>query len=227
MLVAGVDGCKAGWVAIVLDEGGFVRATLERRFDALQALLGECSWIAVDIPVGLVDRGTRRADVEARRRLGSRASTLFVTPPREALQAPTYAEANRLARGLSGSGVSRQAYALRERILEVEAVAGRDQRVVEVHPELSFLELARWINAPTGALPPKKTWSGLAARRRLLEAAGIVVPEDVGRAGIAGADDILDAAAAAWTARRVASGSAYSLPADPELSGTSHIAIRV
>jgi predicted RNase H-like nuclease len=47
--------------------------------------------------------------------------------------------------------------------------------------------------------------------------AGIVLPDDLGSAGRAAAvDDVLDAAAAAWTARRVAHGQAHPLPDPPE-----------
>ena len=41
-----------------------------------------------------------------------------------------------------------------------------------------------------------------------------MVPDDLGPAGLAGADDVLDAAAGAWTARRVAAGTARSFPTD-------------
>jgi predicted RNase H-like nuclease len=46
----------------------------------------------------------------------------------------------------------------------------------------------------------------------VLAAAGIVVPTDIGEAGRAGADDVLDAAAAAWSAGRIARGEARCFP---------------
>ena len=52
-------------------------------------------------------------------------------------------------------------------------------------------------------------------RRRLLEEAGVVLPSELGEAGAAGTDDVLDAAAAAWSATRIARGEAVSLPARP------------
>ena len=83
---------------------------------------------------------------------------------------------------------------------------------MEAHPELSFAALA---GAPLASR--KSTWAGAAERRSLLERAGIVLPGDLGRAGAqAAVDDVLDAAAVAWTARRVAAGSARSLPDPPE-----------
>ena len=53
----------------------------------------------------------------------------------------------------------------------------------------------------------KSTWAGAVTRRRLLAAQGIELPGDLGLAGQqVGVDDVLDAAAVAWTARRFAAG---------------------
>jgi len=61
---------------------------------------------------------------------------------------------------------------------------------------------------------PKRTWNGLMERRRVLAGAGIEVPAAL-PAGTAAADDVLDAAAVAWTAARKARGEARTLPDDP------------
>jgi predicted RNase H-like nuclease len=54
-------------------------------------------------------------------------------------------------------------------------------------------------------------------RRRLLTSVGIDLDQDFGIAGArVGVDDMLDAAVAAWTARRYVSGEACSLPDPPE-----------
>jgi predicted RNase H-like nuclease len=66
-------------------------------------------------------------------------------------------------------------------------------------------------------LDRKKTWNGMHARRRRLADAGIVLPDELGEiqpAHRVGIDDIIDAAIAAWTARRIARGKARSFPAD-------------
>jgi predicted RNase H-like nuclease len=63
----------------------------------------------------------------------------------------------------------------------------------------------------------KKTWAGLHKRLQLLDAEGIALGADLGTAGtMAVIDDVLDAAAAAWTARRIAEDVAVSLPSTPE-----------
>ncbi len=86
-------------------------------------------------------------------------------------------------------------------------LAEADRRLIEVHPELSFRAMAGG-----QLLPPKKSWNGASDRRSLLEGAGIRLPRDLGPPGLeAAVDDVLDAAAAAWTAHRFALGMAECL----------------
>jgi len=60
------------------------------------------------------------------------------------------------------------------------------------------------------------TWNGQALRRRALERAGIMLPDELGEGGDVPVGDVLDAAAAAWSARRYAQRRAESLPGDAE-----------
>lgn len=213
--VLGVDGCRTGWVGIVLD-GGRVTAVHGVTITDLLEAAGRDSGlacVAVDIPIGLPDTGRRQADVLARKALGPRWQSIFVTPVRPALLTADFAEAVALNRELAGEGLSRQAFALRTKVLEVDALV-RDSAVpvVEVHPELSFATMA---GGPLAA--GKKTWDGAQERRALLARHGIPLPDDLGVAGaLAAVDDVLDAAAAAWSASRCAAGLARSLPAPPE-----------
>ena len=63
------------------------------------------------------------------------ASSVFPTPPRAALVAATYVDARRVLPSLSA-----QSFALGKKILEVEGAL--EERVFEVHPEVSFAALA-------------------------------------------------------------------------------------
>lgn len=70
------------------------QATIGRRFRELLDTVPAASIVAVDIPISLPERGWRRADVEARRFLGKRSSSVFATPPRAAVEASSSEEAN-------------------------------------------------------------------------------------------------------------------------------------
>jgi len=205
VLVAGIDGFRKGWVAVALDPSGDVQVSTHASFS--EVLSSQARVIAVDIPIDPPGLGVRQADAGARAFVGgSRASSVFPTPPREALEARTFAEANEIARTITGKGISQQAFALARKILEVHALAEVDERVIEMHPEVSFRELA---GEPV--LESKHTAGGLARRRELLSAAGIVLPGAV--PGVPEAD-LLDAAAGAWTAARYAEGRASAFPPD-------------
>ena len=218
--VLGVDAAgKYGWVGVVVDDEGFVGA----RTGSLPELIGWAEPVAVigvDIPIGDVAGGVRRADVEARRFGGPRGASVFAAPPAEALGAPSYAEANATLRTLGVPMLSRQAWALVPKMAETAAVAALDPRVVEVHPEVSFRALAgeplRW---------SKKSWNGLLLRRRLLAEADIVLPDVIAEVQGAVADDVVDAAVVAWSARRIAAGTASTLPDPPEDSDGRAVAI--
>ena len=212
----GIDACKAGWVGIVLSQGT-VSAHLAARIGDLvedASSSGPLSVIAIDIPIGLPDRGRRQADLLIRKAVGPRWASVFMTPVRPSLEAADFATATAASRRLAGEGISRQAFALQAKILQVDNwVRQTRHRVVEVHPEASFAQLA---GAPLHSA--KSTWAGIAQRRQLLTEAGIVLPDDLGTAGEkAAVDDILDAAAAAWTAMRVIRDQARPHPDPPEL----------
>jgi len=216
--VLGVDACRAGWVGIVLSAGDpqpYVAPTI-RELAEQAAVDGPVGVVAIDIPIGLADTGRRRADQLAREALGRRWPSLFITPVREAVQAGDFPAALAANRRLAGEGISRQAFALAAKILDVDGwlrgISPPPATVVEAHPELSFAELA---GAPLAV--PKSTWAGAERRRALLAQAGIILAGDLGRAGEqAGVDDVLDAAVAAWTAQRVSQGTARRLPDPPE-----------
>jgi len=207
--VLGVDGCRDGWVAVALVDDVVADARLVSRF---ADLVGDSATvIGVDIPLGSIG-ASRAADREARRLLGPRGASVFAALPSEALDAPDHATANRVVRERYGVGVSAQAWNLAPKMRDVAPHWEADPaRVVEVHPELSFRALG---GAPLAH--SKHTWAGLRARLALLAGVGIVVPDEPGPAGTAAADDVVDAAAVAWSAARVAAGTAARVPARDE-----------
>ncbi len=185
--------------------------------DALGPLAAIADAVAIDIPIGLPTDGRREADLLARRFLHARRSSVFLTPVLEVFAAETYALATRTAVARTGTGISWQAYALRTKIMEVERwLPSSPSPVHEVHPEVSFAVL---LGAPARA--SKKTWAGMVERRKALEAAGVSLDRVEGVATVhAAVDDMLDAAVAAWTAGRIASGTARSFPDPPQLDSS-------
>ncbi|MGA2830714.1 MAG: DUF429 domain-containing protein [Streptosporangiaceae bacterium] len=213
--VTGVDGCRDGWVAIDLGEGGSLAAVrTAASLDDLLAGTADPQVVGIDMPLGLPAGGWRTADREARALLGPRRSSIFAIPPAAVWQAPTYGAANRLCRELTGNGFSAQAWGLRRKLLEAAEYRQRGPHpLYEVHPELSFRMMA---GAPLEHA--KHTAAGRAQRRALLAREGIVMPGDraLGRIAV----DVLDAAAAAWSARRIAAGHARVLPDPPQADPT-------
>jgi predicted RNase H-like nuclease len=214
--VLGVDGCKAGWVGAVLEPGApRPRVVVAPTISELVAMVRESLGIRVvgiDIPIGLPDSTIRRADQLARNALPGKSSSIFSTLTRAAYLADTRLEADAVNRGLVGQGVGAQAFALRDKIVEVDAWMRTRPTVtvLEVHPELSF---AAMTGAPIKA--SKKTDEGRAQRLAALADAGLGRPSVIEGQGYA-ADDVLDACAVAWTAARHAAGLARPLPDPPE-----------
>lgn len=219
--VAGMDGWKSGWVSVALLNGAFIAAAIHETAAAAIDAHRDALVIGLDIPIGMPAAGIRRADAAARERVGPRRSSVFNVPPRAVLETQPYAAANRLSKDRYGRGISRQSYALRGKILEVDSIARHDERLFEVHPEVTFAEMSG------RTLHYKKTWAGTNERRRLVRAAGIEIPDDLGAAGVVPVDDILDAAAVAWTADRIAHNAAEAIPAEPEYDGELRMAIWV
>lgn len=258
--MTGIDGCRAGWVAVTLTAppgppepaitpapSGLpappvtatspltVTVTVAPRLDGLRltGAVGDtgaggaagatdvAGTVGIDMPLGLLADGWRSVDLLARRALGRRGCCVFAIPPRPVWAEPAYADANRRCRELTGRGLSAQAWGLRAKLLEADGYRRTAPHPLhEVHPELAFAAMA---GAP---LPDSKhSAAGLAVRRALLATAGITVPAVPPR-GV-GLDDLLDAAAVAWTARRIVAGTARTLsdPAQRADDGTE-IAIR-
>jgi len=95
-------------------------------------------------------------------------------------------------------------------------MAASDGRIIEVHPEVCFRAMK---GKPLDY--SKHSWNGQAERRRLIACAGIVLPDYIPDAGKVPPDDLLDAAAAAWTAWRVVRGKGEVLPSSAAGCGTN------
>jgi len=222
--VAGVDGCRAGWfVAVasvtkqkVLQLKGFYVA---ETFADVLSKTADCELVCVDIPIGLSDGAKpRQCDVTARRILGTgRASSIFPPPIRACLAAKDYKTASRICLERSGKKLSKQGFFIMRKIHEVDQVMTPElqQRVREIHPELSFWALA-------GGKPAEHNKKTLAGRNERIVLLSQIFSDlqcflaQARQPNKVAADDILDAVAAAWTAGQAVIGKARTLPENPE-----------
>lgn len=190
-----------------LDDGRFDTASVHR--DLAEVVnRTDGAVVAVDIPLGLTEEGWRECDRLARKLLKGAAHKVFPIPPRAVVETEDYAAANAECKRSTGQGSTRQSHALFTRIREADRLRdAHGGRLHEVHPELSFQVMA---GRPLEF--SKKTWAGQTNRRKALAAVGVELPDDLGEAGRVPVDDVLDAAAAAWSAHRIARGVAVRSP---------------
>jgi predicted RNase H-like nuclease len=207
--VLGVDGWRGAWVGALLD-GRSVR--LIALADAAAVLaVPDVEVVGIDMPIGLSDDGPRRCDREARALLGRAGSSVFPSPVRTVLGAADYASACEVSRSASGKALSVQTWNLVPSIADLDAALGTppDPRVHEVHPELAF---RRALDERVAS--PKATARGLAERIRALAPVVDVLDALAEAPSGVPAVDCLDACAAAWSARRIAEGTASTVGDD-------------
>jgi predicted RNase H-like nuclease len=226
--VAGVDGCRAGWIVAFVEENhADIRVRVLEHFTDIFAAPEQPRLVAIDIPIGLPahigpqGRGPERA---VRRLLGDRQSSVFAVPSRRAVYAQDYGAACRVALATSDppKKVSKQLFMIAPKIREVDETLRHKPtlacRVFEVHPEVAFWRL----NGGRALSEPKKVKGrpfgpGLALRRTLLATDGFsnAVTEQAAPSGAA-IDDLLDSLACAAIARRILARVAVPFP-DPPL----------
>ncbi|PPK69022.1 DUF429 domain-containing protein [Actinokineospora auranticolor] len=212
--VAGVDGMPGGWVVATVRPDRSVQWASARTAAEVVDLTAECAAVGVDIPMGLSDKGLRACDIEARLRLGNARASVFYAPVRAVLSATTYSQACDISAAWTTMGhrISKQTWAILPRIRDWDALRA-DDRVVEVHPEVSFRALA-----PEVEFASKRTAIGLgqrvAALRGFVDAAGAMT----GAPAPAGPDDAMDALVAAWSATRWSDRTAEVLGGEPDPS---------
>jgi predicted RNase H-like nuclease len=225
--LAGVDGCRAGWVvAFVRAAGAEAQVRVVPRFADVLSAAERPAIIAVDMPIGLPDRtgyGGRTAENAIRPLLGARQSAVFSVPSRAAMAQTEYREACAVALATSEPPrkISKQLFMIAPKIREVDECLrddpGAAARCFEVHPELAFWRL----NGERALTEPKKVKGrlyepGLALRRELLVAAGLPSAAVLGAPPPGAApDDLLDALACAAIARRIHAGLATPFPDPP------------
>ena len=164
----GVDGCKAGWIGVGLDDRGCSQVKVCGKFSDLMTHFVDACVILVDMPIGLPADGApdyRCCDNEARELLKKkkRESSVFHVPSKrfvdEVMNNPDwgyrnvtmnhqkrYGKANRRSKELNDdAGISPYTFGIIPNIDEVDeyltSCAADSPKIRESHPEVCFWAL--------------------------------------------------------------------------------------
>jgi predicted RNase H-like nuclease len=219
--IAGVDGCRGGWVVAESDDE--LKGIAFNVFSHFADVVAKRYELAiVDIPIGLPETRSRSCDVAARQFLGKpRSNSVFPAPHRSALSAKTREAASALNESAIGTRIGAQGWAIVPKIREVDLLITIDlqKRVREAHPEVTFGSLRGLPSGPSGLKYRKSVSTGDGENERLDLLAKNGVAFDIGaekdrfRAAVA-RDDVVDAAACLVSAWRTLHGTALLFPSD-------------
>lgn len=227
MRTLGLDGCRAGWIAISLDEEDAGYWLVESNIE-LEEYFEEYDRIFIDVPIGLNDeKYVRECDENLRKVLGpDYEASVFNPPIRPALYAPTYAEASMTSYETTGKKVSIQAWNITPNIRVIDQYLQQNEeyrdKIFESHPELLFQKL----NGGNSILQKKATKKGLRHRLGLLKERSKYaddffrdIKEDYRRNQV-DEDDIVDSMVLALYANWSLEKELKTLPADPPVDST-------
>ena len=218
-LIIGIDGCKSGWFSVWENQDKSIHSSVFSNLNELKNFFKNESQliVGIDMPVVLSEVIPRQADQLARKLLSKKASSVFTAPTPEMLDQPNYEKASLVSKKLFGKSMSLQSWYLFPKIKDVQTmIHHEDMQIYEIHPELSF----RAMNNEQVILESKKSPEGFAIRNSLLTMHfKNFIFEEI-RRQYARKDvmdnDILDALAVLWSAKRIQSNQASFLPQAPE-----------
>jgi predicted RNase H-like nuclease len=211
-MIAGVDGCKDKWIAVVEMADGRTEIRKPCTFQQLRDDR-ELDLVVIDVPIGLVDQGARQADALARRFLDRRGCCVFPAPIRPVLACRTWEDACRKRFEVENKKMSKQQFGILSKVAEVDHALrqGNIDRFYEGHPEISFA----WMNNKLPISKGKKTSEGKKRRTELVSIhfsdAGARMDDYQHHR-----EDVLDAYALLWTARRIRGGGEETFPGKPD-----------
>ena len=174
MNLAGIDGCRAGWLA-VFHRGGKYSGNIYRTFTDLIADNPDLDRVLIDIPLGLSSPSCPRTiDALLRKELPGRGSTVFNAPCRAAVYEKDADRARELNRTVEGKSLSLQSLYIRDKMRELDEFLSHSTgpEILESHPELCF----KYLNGGIVVLSKKSTTVGIAERLDILGRIDISLP---------------------------------------------------
>ena len=169
MKTIGIDGCRAGWFCIIIDERHW-QFELYPDITTLCTAQHDASRMFIDIPIGLPTSGPRECDTLARQYLKPlRHTSVFPVPCRDAVFAPDYRSACQINLQQLGKSLTKQTWNICSKIAEVDLFLRKNsswkQRLFESHPEVCFAAF----NQQSPMSGTKKSEQGQQQRLRCLD----------------------------------------------------------
>lgn len=221
----GVDARqREGLWTVYVEDGSLKR--IEQREDVTSVLEAadeaQAHALAFDIPIGHEDPtgehgdGQRACEAAAHDWLGPAAQERILPyPPPVLFEREHFHEAQAACEQAGWPELTKPIWHGHDRIEEVTRAAAEDDRIVEIHPEVSFAALNE-LHGGEGPLEHYgRGWNALYERLELLHEAGLRPARSLGGVGRASPKDVIDATIAAWSAYRAATGQAEQLPEQP------------
>ena len=219
-LYIGVDGCKSGWIAAILDHGDlqFVRYT---RIDDIISDYPDFDAFLIDMAIGLRNSSEQlRPDNAAKKELGRKSSSVFPIPSRDAVYAEGEEAQKQANLSTLGKSLAKQSIAIIPKIKELDVFLnthpGYKNRILESHPEIVFSRLNGSV-----VTSKKKEFTGFMDRERILseylEKNEITGLWEKAKDYKCSPDDLMDAVCLAVTSALHAHGLSETIPENPEL----------
>ena len=219
-LYIGVDGCRGGWIAAVLDHGDMKLL----RYDNLSSLIEEYpafDAFLIDMAIGLRNSTNEiRPDNEAKKELGPKASSVFPIPSRDAVYADGEEAQKQANIRTLGKSLAKQSIAIIPKIRELDAFLNAHpeykNKILESHPEVDFARLNGSV-----LMSRKKEEPGpsqrIAILSEFLDQKELYRMYDKAKELRCNQDDLIDAICLAVTGALYAHGQYETIPAEPEL----------
>ena len=215
----GADGCRGAWIACILGHG---EMRIER-YDSVEVLVEtypEFDAFLIDMAVGLRSSADQlRPDDLARKELGTKASSIFPIPCRQAVYAVTEEEQKQANIRVLGKSLAKQTISIIPKIRELDEFLmvhpEYKNRILESHPEVDFTRLHGSV-----VMSRKKEYQGFSERaailKKYLPGESFSGMRDKAKEFKCNPDDLLDAVCLAVTAALAAGGMCETIPAEPE-----------